>query len=153
MTIRLKRIKMLYLFSILLLAAMLLSPLLTFGSKGSSTEDKSRFCINCHTMEAEYNAWIHSAHRRQMCVDCHLPNENRAVYYLWKSIDGLKDVIVFYSGQVPDRIKISPHGEKVLQANCIRCHETTVMLIDTERKCWQCHRRVSHMHTGIRETL
>jgi len=153
MTIRLKRIKMLYLFSILLLAAMLLSPLLTFGSKGSSPEDKSRFCINCHTMEAEYNAWIHSAHRRQMCVDCHLPNENRAVYYLWKSIDGLKDVIVFYSGQVPDRIKISPHGEKVLQANCIRCHETTVMLIDTERKCWQCHRRVSHMHTGIRETL
>jgi cytochrome c nitrite reductase small subunit len=130
-----------------------LLPFLAFGSKDSSPEDKSKFCINCHTMEAEYDAWLHSSHRRKMCVDCHLPNENKAVYYLWKSIDGLKDVIVFYSGQVPDRIKISSHGKKVLQENCIRCHETTVMMIDKSRKCWDCHRRVSHMNIGTRQTL
>jgi cytochrome c nitrite reductase small subunit len=123
------------------------------GDLPSSPEEKSRFCVSCHTMEAEYVAWMHSAHSRKMCVDCHLPNENRAIYYIWKSIDGLKDVIVFYSGSVPDHIKISSHGEKVLQANCIRCHETAVTMIDQKRKCWDCHRRISHLHTGMRETF
>jgi cytochrome c nitrite reductase small subunit len=116
--------------------------------------DTSEYCKSCHVMQAEYEAWIHSgAHRRKVCTDCHLPNENKAAHYLWKSIDGLKDVIVFHSGKVPDQIKISSHGEKVLQANCIRCHETTVMMIDIRRKCWDCHRNITHMHTGIRETI
>ena len=129
------------------------SPLMTLGASAPSNEERSQFCVSCHTMEAEYEAWMHSPHRRKMCVDCHLPNENRFIYYIWKSIDGLKDVVVFYSGRVPERIKISAHGERVLQANCVRCHETTVMLIDTKRKCWDCHRRVTHANTGIRETL
>ena len=138
---------------ITILVIIIVSPLVAFASPASSSDTKSAFCISCHSMEAEYEAWMHSAHSRKMCVDCHLPNENRAVHYLWKSIDGLKDVIIFYSGRVPERIKISSHGEKVLQANCIRCHETTVMLIDTKRKCWACHRRMMHMHAGIRETF
>jgi cytochrome c nitrite reductase small subunit len=147
------RKSILYIF-ISFLFVFIASPLLTFGAPESSPEDKSKFCINCHTMEAEYEAWTHSgAHRRKMCVDCHLANDNKFVYYLWKSIDGLKDMVVFYSGRVPDRITVSSHGEKVLQANCIRCHETTVMRIDTKRKCWDCHRRVTHMQTGIRETF
>jgi cytochrome c nitrite reductase small subunit len=140
---------------VLLFVVMIVSPLLSFGSsKPSDKFDKSRKCIGCHVMEAEYEAWMHSgAHRRKDCVDCHLPNENKFVHYLWKSIDGLKDLIVFHSGQVPEQIKISSHGREVLQNNCIRCHETTVMVIDTDRKCWHCHKRISHIHTGIRATL
>jgi cytochrome c nitrite reductase small subunit len=38
-----------------------------------------------------------------------------------------------------------------LQNNCIRCHETTVMVINTDRQCWNCHKRISHIHTGIRK--
>ena len=129
------------------------SPVSASGGPAASPEEKSRFCVSCHSMEAAYEAWMHSAHSRKMCVECHLPNNNRVVYYVWKSIDGLKDVVVFYSGRVPDHIRISSHGEKVLQANCIRCHETAVTMIDRQRKCWDCHRRISHMHTGIRETF
>jgi cytochrome c nitrite reductase small subunit len=133
-----------------LLAAFLLIPLFTFGSAEPAEDSDSTYCVSCHVMEAEYEAWFHSgAHRRNMCVDCHLPNENKFAHYLWKSVDGLKDLVVFHSGSVPEWIKISSHGEKTLQANCIRCHETTVMLMDKERKCWGCHRRISHMHTGI----
>lgn len=146
------RKSVLHFFAVLLPVA-ICSAVSASGVPVSSPEEKSRFCVSCHSMEAEYEAWMHSAHSRKMCVDCHLPNENKAVYYLWKSMDGLKDVIVFYSGSVPDHIKISSHGEKVLQTNCIRCHETAVMLIDKKRKCWDCHRRVSHIHTGIRETF
>ena len=140
---------------VLLFVALIVFPLLSFGSsKSAEGPDKSVYCISCHVMEAEYEAWMHAgAHRRKNCVDCHLPNENKFVHYLWKSIDGLKDLIVFHSGQVPEQIKISSHGREVLQNNCIRCHETTVMVIDTDRQCWNCHKRISHIHTGIRATL
>jgi len=111
------------------------------------------FCASCHVMEAEYEAWFHEgAHRRINCVDCHLPHQNVAAHYVWKSIDGMKDVVVFYSGTVPDPIKISEHGQNVLQSNCVRCHETTVEKIDNERRCWDCHRRLAHVRSGVIET-
>ncbi len=116
--------------------------------------DKPGFCVSCHVMESAYEAWIHAgAHRRNYCVDCHLPPENMPAHYAWKAIDGFKDMVVFYSGSVPDPIKISSHGEKVLQANCIRCHEVAVTMIDKDRKCWECHKRITHQLSGIIETL
>jgi cytochrome c nitrite reductase small subunit len=111
------------------------------------------FCASCHVMEAEYEAWFHEgAHRRVNCVDCHLPHHNIAAHYVWKSIDGMKDVAVFYSGRAPEVIRISKHGQEVLQANCIRCHDTAVEMIDNERQCWSCHRRLAHVRSGIIET-
>jgi cytochrome c nitrite reductase small subunit len=112
------------------------------------------FCVQCHVMEAEYEAWIHvGAHRRKLCVDCHLPNENMTLHYVWKGITGLKDALFFYSGRVPERIMLTSHGEKVLQANCVRCHEMAVSLMDTDRKCWSCHRRISHKLSGTVATI
>jgi cytochrome c nitrite reductase small subunit len=112
------------------------------------------FCGGCHVMESEFNAWSHAgAHRRKKCVDCHLPNHNMVIHYIWKSIDGMKDVGFFFSGLAPERIKITEHGKKVLQANCIRCHETTVNMINQERPCWDCHRRIAHTRTGSITTL
>jgi len=75
------------------------------------------------------------------------------IHYIWKSIDGLKDALFFYSGRVPEQIKLTSRGVKVLQGNCIGCHEITVMLMDRERICWNCHRRISHIHTGAMETF
>jgi len=112
------------------------------------------FCAQCHVMESEYEAWIHTgAHRRKKCVECHLPNENMGIHYVWKSIDGLKDVAFFYSGRVPEGIKLTSHGAKVLQANCIRCHQSAVEFINHDRKCWECHRRIAHKRSGTMETL
>ncbi len=112
------------------------------------------FCVRCHVMEANYEAWIHAgAHRRKKCVDCHLPNENPGIHYAWKSISGVKDALFFYSGRVPEQIRLTSHGEKVLQANCIRCHQTTVEFINHDRQCWGCHRRIAHKLSGAIETL
>jgi cytochrome c nitrite reductase small subunit len=112
------------------------------------------FCAGCHVMELEYEAWSHAgAHRRQKCVDCHLPNQNTAAHYWWKGIDGMKDTLAFYSGRVAERIEISDHGLEVVQANCVRCHTTTVDLINQKRLCWECHRRISHRRTGQVQTL
>lgn len=118
-----------------------------------ATTDRPDFCMRCHVMESNYEAWIHAgAHRRSKCVDCHLPNQDAGAHYLWKSLDGLKDAVVFYSGTVPERITLSSRGGAVLQANCVRCHETAVMMTDTARKCWSCHRRISHQRSGAMET-
>ena len=112
------------------------------------------FCSQCHVMGPQYEAWSHmGAHRRKLCVDCHLPNGNTGIHYIWKAIDGLKDVLFFYSGSVPERIKLTAHGEKVLQANCIRCHESTVEFVNHDRKCWECHRRLIHTRSGSMETI
>ncbi len=112
------------------------------------------FCARCHVMESEYESWSHEgAHRRKLCVDCHLPNENTGIHYVWKSLDGLKDIAFFYSGRAPEHIRLTSHGTKVLQANCIRCHETTVENISHERNCWDCHRRIMHRRSGSIETI
>lgn len=111
------------------------------------------FCASCHVMAEEHVAWSHAgAHRRLRCVDCHLPGGNPAVHYFWKSIDGMKDVVCFQSGHVPDRIELSRHGAKVVQENCIRCHQSTLAGIDTTRRCWNCHRQLRHRLTGTMAT-
>jgi cytochrome c nitrite reductase small subunit len=111
------------------------------------------FCGGCHTMQSQYEAWFHAgAHNRKQCVDCHLPNQNLALHYIWKSLDGMKDVALQYSGLYPEQIKLSSHGHEVVQANCIRCHSAAVELIDTNRECWQCHRTLMHKRSGAIET-
>jgi cytochrome c nitrite reductase small subunit len=111
------------------------------------------FCASCHTMESQYEAWLHTgAHRRKSCVDCHLPNDNVATHYVWKSIDGMKDVVMQYTGLHAEEIKLGEHGAKVVQQNCIRCHGAAVEAIDQDRKCWDCHRRLMHKRSGAHAT-
>lgn len=115
--------------------------------------ESPEFCASCHVMGEEHAAWSHAgAHRRVRCVDCHLPEGNPVVHYFWKSIDGMKDVVSFHSGHVPDRIELSDHGAKVVQQNCIRCHKSTLAGIDTTRRCWGCHRQMRHRLTGAMAT-
>jgi cytochrome c nitrite reductase small subunit len=111
------------------------------------------FCSGCHTMQSNFEAWFHAgAHRRKLCVDCHLPNENMAAHYLWKSLDGVKDLVLFYSGMASEHVKLSAHSTSVLQSNCIRCHSSTAEFIDHGRKCWECHRRIMHTRSGAMAT-
>ncbi|WP_353684617.1 cytochrome c nitrite reductase small subunit [Thermodesulfovibrio sp. 3907-1M] len=117
--------------------------------------NSSEFCAKCHVMEEQYITLMKGGlHNTLKCVDCHLPNDSKVNFYVWKGIDGTKDIVHFYSGSVPDRITISAHGTKTIQQNCIRCHEGMVSRIDvSDRKCWDCHRRISHRQAGFRETL
>jgi cytochrome c nitrite reductase small subunit len=107
------------------------------------------FCSSCHVMQAQFDSWFHEgAHRSIRCIDCHLPHQNIMAHYVWKSIDGMKDVVVFHSGMTPETLNLSDRGQNVLQANCVRCHETTVWRITRDRNCWECHRRLSHTRSG-----
>lgn len=111
--------------------------------------ESADFCASCHVMEDQHTAWQNSGtHRRIRCVDCHLPNNNPVSHYVWKSIDGMRDVVFFHTGHVPETITLSNHGEKVVQANCIKCHTEAVERMDQSRKCWGCHRQLRHRLTG-----
>ena len=104
------------------------------------------FCASCHVMIPQYEAWFHSGkHRNVECIECHLPNNNPVEHFIWKGIDGTKDLILFFTGNVPEKIHASEHAKRTIKANCIRCHEGMVALINTEdRDCWECHREVMH---------
>jgi len=144
----------LYVLAILIVGVAALLFLMLGPPQLLAKSESPLFCAGCHVMEAEYDAWAHTgAHRREQCVDCHLPNQNVALHYAWKTIDGLKDTLVFYSGKAPERIMITAHGQEVVQLNCIRCHETTVQNIDQQRLCWTCHRRIAHRGSGLIQTL
>lgn len=143
-----------YLAAFVALMAVAVPFLLLGPPKLLAKSESPDFCAGCHVMQAEYEAWAHTgAHRRKLCVDCHLPNDNLALHYVWKSLDGARDVALFYSGMAHEQATISPHGTEVLQANCIRCHRSTVELVDPERKCWECHRRLQHRRSGVMSTI
>lgn len=122
----------------------------SFGPPGLYARSGTpEFCAQCHVMEMEYENWFHNGgHRRLLCIDCHLPNDNFARHLTWKGYEGMWDAFVFYSGRVPDYIRISEAGAIIVQENCHRCHQETVARINEDRNCWICHRRLSHRNTG-----
>lgn len=112
--------------------------------------ESPEFCATCHVHDSHYESFSHwGAHRRGRCVDCHLPNDTAANHFFWKGVDGAKDLALFHSGLFSERLRLTEHGRHVLQANCIRCHETTVAHIDPDRPCWECHRRAGHKGAAL----
>jgi cytochrome c nitrite reductase small subunit len=134
------------------LAGIIISALLffIFLPKLVSMTDTTVFCSSCHVMSAEYEDWFYSGmHRQIKCVDCHLPNDGVINHYMWKGIDGLKDVVYFYTGIVAEEIHSTKHAKKAIKENCVRCHEEMVSRISTDNlKCWECHRSAYHNRSG-----
>ena len=114
-------------------------------------------CANCHVMDSQYENWYHAPHENfTECVDCHLPHENKIVYYLEKGRQGAKDVYAFTTGNIPVAIRASDRTKGIIQSNCLRCHENTVESIvmgaqSFDRYCWDCHRNVAHGRRGASE--
>jgi len=112
--------------------------------------ESPEFCAKCHTMDMQYKTWSYSSHRTLRCVDCHLPNDNLANHFLWKVIDGTRDLVSqILNLKEEDQIFLSKHGKKVLQKNCIRCHKDIVSHINQKRSCIDCHINIKHRETSL----
>lgn len=115
----------------------------------------SETCANCHVMDSMYENYYHSAHQPWAeCSDCHLPHDNIVNYYYEKTRQGMHDVYVFSTGKTPDVIRANEHSKRIVQNNCIHCHEDAVESITMgaqpfERYCWDCHRDTAHGARGI----
>jgi cytochrome c nitrite reductase small subunit len=109
-------------------------------------------CTNCHVMQAEYDAWIKSSHRRAAaCNDCHTPH-NIIGKYAVKANNGFWHSFYFTTGRFPDNIEITKFDHQVTENACRRCHENITAAIDGNvvhgkaqgLQCTRCHSSVGH---------
>jgi cytochrome c nitrite reductase small subunit len=119
-------------------------------------------CNNCHVMDAVYEGWFHAGHQQAAtCVDCHTPHPI-VLKYLYKAKSGMNHVFMFTTGNIPEPLRAKEETDKIIQANCIRCHTQTVSQVAdgkvdpmsggaqaSGRYCFECHRTVAHGERGI----
>ncbi len=114
-----------------------------------STDPKA--CANCHIMKPQYDGWQKASHHTvATCVDCHLPQDFIGKY-LAKAENGWYHSKGFTLMDFHEPIQIKPKNSKILQDNCLRCHEDTVHnLVSGARgdtgavECVHCHASVGH---------
>ncbi len=122
----------------------------------SYLSDSPKTCMNCHIMAPQYATWQHSSHRENAtCNDCHVPHDNFFSTYRFKASDGMRHATIFTLRHEPQVIFIREEGAKVVQQNCIDCHQSLIATVKlttqarqhdaaTDRLCWDCHREVPH---------
>jgi cytochrome c nitrite reductase small subunit len=117
------------------------------GTSYFSTDPRA--CANCHIMQDQFDSWTKSSHHaRAGCVDCHLPQEF-IPKYLAKAENGYHHSKGFTLLDFHEPIMIKPKNARLLQDNCLRCHEPFVhQIVDTEHPeavaCVHCHADVGH---------
>jgi cytochrome c nitrite reductase small subunit len=108
-------------------------------------------CVNCHIMQPQYNAWQKSSHHGvAVCVDCHLP-EAFFAKYIAKAENGWRHGEKFTTQDFVEPIVVQAAGQRILQANCVRCHDALVHDLaagargeQDALKCVHCHASVGH---------
>jgi len=123
----------------------------------SYLSDKPEACINCHVMTPQYITWRNSSHARvATCNDCHIPQDNIVRKLYFKASDGLRHSTIFTFRLEPQVIQIKDAGKKVVQENCIRCHQNLINQTELvkvsytkfshgkDKLCWDCHRETPH---------
>ncbi|HSJ25479.1 MAG TPA: cytochrome c nitrite reductase small subunit [Longimicrobiales bacterium] len=128
-------------------------------SRASSyLSDNPQTCVNCHVMAPQYATWSYSRHRETAtCNDCHVPHDNKLRHYAFKASDGARHAFMFTFRLEPQVIRIHEAGQRVVQENCIRCHDATVHNTRLDEvagdaraehgeglRCWACHRETPH---------
>ncbi|MCZ7382800.1 MAG: cytochrome c3 family protein [Candidatus Methanoperedens sp.] len=80
------------------------------------------FCgKNCHIMRPYYDSWSISAHKDIACINCHY--EPGLIGHIKGKINGLMQM---YSYETSSGDTSDPLFAKVLDKNCLICHETRI---------------------------
>jgi len=119
------------------------------GASYLSTDPEA--CVNCHIMRPQYDAWQKASHHTMAtCVDCHLPAHGLEKWVA-KVSNGYHHSKGFTFQDFPEPIRITPSNARILQNNCLRCHDGLVHELlagaTTDRdavRCVHCHRAVGH---------
>lgn len=107
-------------------------------------------CVNCHSMNPQYEAWQASSHRSvAVCNDCHA-HGNFLEKYSQKAVNGFLHSFAFTTGWHPEPIRIKNFNLEIAKRACLTCHGP---LVETSRfdhlsfgdkDCLKCHREVGH---------
>ena len=112
-----------------------------------STEPRA--CVNCHIMNAQYDAWQKSGHRHAAtCVACHLPDGGIGKWVA-KADQCFRHSVAFTLQNFKEPIEITPADRDIVRANCVRCHEAFVQAVSLGSRhqrieCLRCHARAGH---------
>ncbi|MFN0118359.1 MAG: cytochrome c nitrite reductase small subunit [Elusimicrobiota bacterium] len=114
-----------------------------------STDPKA--CVNCHIMQPQFDSWQKASHHTvATCVECHLPHD-LIPKYIAKAENGYHHSKGFTFQDFHEPIMINEKNSRILQDNCIRCHDSMVHdLVGADKsnwkslKCVHCHSNVGH---------
>ncbi len=114
---------------------------------GYHASGSPKLCGSCHSMELVYNRWQQTNHKQFACIECHLPDTNIAGQVVYKSRQGLNDLVHETIRAYPAFIQISAGSEDILKRNCVRCHYSTIQntpMAQAGGNCLKCHRYLGH---------
>ncbi len=125
-----------------------------YGEGLSYFSRKPEACANCHIMQSQFDSWQKSSHHTAAsCVDCHLPHDFPGKY-IAKAENGWHHSKAFTLQDFHEPIRITEKNRRILQANCIVCHQQVVHdLVPGSTtgagavSCVHCHRSVGHGET------
>ncbi len=107
-------------------------------------------CANCHIMVSHLDTWHKSSHQAvATCNDCHLP-QPLVAGLVAKADNGWRHSWAFTWQNFHEPIEMHPRSVKILQTNCLRCHDAIVEAIaghagpDAAPSCVRCHAGVGH---------
>jgi cytochrome c nitrite reductase small subunit len=109
----------------------------------------TQYCAtSCHIMKPAGETSFHSVHREENqvnCRDCHIPQNNIPVALVYKGYSGARDIYK-NTFDPPDVLHTTEWSRKIIQENCIRCHQSVVERINTSdgKLCFECHRGEPH---------
>ncbi len=120
----------------------------------SYLSDDPEVCVNCHIMQPQYDSWQKASHHTvARCVDCHLPHDFFRKY-LAKADNGWHHSKGFTLQDFHEPIMIKGPNARILQENCLLCHEGLVheLVVGVngaaeEVRCVHCHVDVGHGET------
>jgi cytochrome c nitrite reductase small subunit len=112
-------------------------------------------CANCHIMQSQYDSWQKSSHHSvATCVDCHLPHDFVGKY-IAKAENGYHHSKGFTFQDFHEPIMIKGKNNRILQNNCVHCHEALVDRLtaaaqhgEDAPRCVHCHGDVGHGPTA-----
>ena len=105
-------------------------------------------------MQPQYDSWQKSSHHAvAVCVDCHLPHDFLGKY-IAKADNGWHHSKGFTLQDFHEPIMIKAPNARILQDNCLACHEDMVheLVVGVngpaeEVRCVHCHVTVGHGET------
>jgi len=108
--------------------------------------DDPALCVTCHVMDPQFGSYIRSTHAAvATCNDCHV-DHGVIAGPVSKVKAGVKHVTAFLTGHIAEPIRVSAESRRLIQENCVRCHEPLVR--DTAKgggpTCVFCHHDVAH---------
>lgn len=126
----------------------------SFGEGLSYFSKDPKACINCHIMQPQFDSWQKASHHTvATCVECHLPHEIISKFAA-KAENGFWHSKGFTFQDFHEPIFIREKNMKVLQKNCLSCHEDFVHdVVPQSNKgvdmlnCIHCHRSAGHGET------